>query len=41
MLVATLVIVPLWAINRRAPTRVRSWSPIQMPLSSSSLDTTV
>ena len=38
---AVLVIVPVWGLIRRLPTRVRSWSPIQMPSSSSSLDTTV
>ena len=39
--VATLVIVPFWASPLRLPTRVRVSSPIQMPLVSSSLDTTV
>ena len=41
VLVATLLIVPFWGFPLRLPTRVRSWSPIQMPSSSSSLDTTV
>ena len=41
VLVATLVIAPAWGSPLRSPTRVRSWSPIQMPLSSPSLDTTV
>ena len=34
--VATLAIMPVWASPPRLPTSVRSWSPIQMPLSSSS-----